>query len=252
MPALKVTPVPRSLPPALVAASPPPPELANGGADVPLAVEGFGDAVVAIPAAGKAPHPVVIAAHANWDRPSWECAWWKRLLRKSFILCPRGILRDDSPSPDDPRYTYESDAALEQEVDAGLAALAERFGAHVDVSPPLLWVALSRGSFLGARIAVRHPERFPRMILVEGGHDPWTPENAEAFAAGGGQAVLFVCGQGACTYAARKAARRLGRFSVRTRLEDVPGMGHGLNGDADEPILEALPWLHGESGPVPW
>ena len=210
-----------------------------------MPVDGFGDAVVAIPATGDEPHPVVIAAHANWDRPSWECEWWKRLLTNAFILCPRGILRPDSPSPDDPRYTYENDKILEAEVDAGLLALSKRFGARVQTDKPMLWVGLSRGAFLGARIAVRQPARFPRMILVEGGHDPWTADSAKRYAEGGGDKVLFICGQGRCTIDAKRASRVLTHYGVETRLHDVAGMGHGLNGDADEPIQSELPWLLG-------
>lgn len=208
-----------------------------------MEVPGFADAVVAIAKAGEDPHPIVIAAHANWDRPRWECDWWKRLLPTSFILCPRGILRKDSPSKDDPRYTYEDDKALEAEVEAGLLALEARFSGRVTQEPFILWVGLSRGAFLGAHIAVRQPKRFPRLILVEGGHDPWTPANVKKFAEGGGKRVHFVCGQGACSHLARRAARVLEHHGVATRLDDVPGMGHGLNGDADAPIQAALPWL---------
>ena len=215
----------------------------DAGKSVDLPVAGFDPAVVAVPREGTAPHGVVIAAHANWDRPSWECDWWKRLLTRSFILCPRGVLRKDSPSPDDPRFTYKDDKALEAEIAAGLTALEAAFGDRVSVEPPMLWVGLSRGAFLGAQIATRQPARYPTMILVEGGHDPWTHSGAKAFAEGGGKRVLFVCGQGACTHLAKRAAARLEHFGVETRLENVPGMGHGLNGDADEPVQRALPWL---------
>jgi pimeloyl-ACP methyl ester carboxylesterase len=175
------------------------------------------------------------------DRPDWECAFWRRLFPASFVLCPRGILRDDAP-PDDPRFTYEDDAALEREIEAGLAALAARFPARID-GAPMLWVGLSRGAFLGAIIAARQPARYPRMILVEGGHDPWAGPAAKAYADGGGRRVLFVCGQGACTFAARRAARSLEHFGVGARLIEVAGMGHGLNHDADAPIEAARDWL---------
>ena len=213
----------------------------DAGRVVALTVPGFAEAVLAIPKGGADPRPLVIAAHANWDRPSWECEWWRRLLPDSFILCPRGILRDDSPSPDDPRYTYENDRVLEAEVDAGVAALEAKYGGRVETAP-ILWVGLSRGAYLGSFIAARQPERFPRLILVEGGHDPWTADNAASFARGGLR-VLFICGQGACNVLAKKAVRQLDHAGIETQLHDVPKMGHGLNADADAPILKALPWL---------
>ena len=230
---------------------PPPPAapepIPHAGEMVAMAVSGHGDAVVALPAEGTAPHPVVVAAHANWDRPSWECDYWRRIFPTAVVLCPRGILRPDSPSADDPRFTYASDDALATELAASLAALERDFGPYIDTEV-MLWVGLSRGAFLGAELAPHQAARFPRMILVEGGHDPWTHANAKAFADAGGERVLFVCGQGACTIQARKAARVLEQHGVGTRIEDVPGMGHGLNHDATPRVRDALPWLFGQDG----
>lgn len=216
--------------------------LEGAGMMVDLEVPGFGAAVVAVPADGAPPHPVVVAAHANWDRPTWECNWWRRHFKRSFLLCPRGILRDDSPSPDDPRFTYENDRALEAELDAGLAAMKSRWAGSV-ADGPMTWVALSRGAYLGGFIASRRPKQFPRLILVEGGQDPWTAVNAKAFADGGGRRVLFICGQGACRVQARPAAARLLHFGAEAKIEEVTGMGHGLNGDADPIIARHRDWL---------
>ena len=212
-----------------MAATATPPPLESAGEMVALEVTGF--------------EPAVVAAHANWDRPTWECSWWRRHFPSSFLLCPRGVLRDDSPSPDDPRFTYENDRALEAELDAGLEAMKQRWAGHVE-DGPMTWVALSRGAYLGGFIASRRPEDFPRLILVEGGQDPWTPVNAKAFVEGGGRRVLFICGQGACRVQARPAAARLIHFGAEAKIEQVPGMGHGLNGDADPIIVRHLPWLH--------
>jgi acetyl esterase/lipase len=76
------------------------------------------------------------------------------------------------------------------------------------------------------------------VLLVEGGHDPWTPASAVAFARGGGERVQFLCGQRSCTLAAKNAAARLERAGVSTRVDEVPGMGHGLSLGVD-PIVRA-------------
>jgi pimeloyl-ACP methyl ester carboxylesterase len=197
--------------------------------------------VVAVPAEGEAPHEVVVAAHANFDRPEWECGWWRRHFPEAFVFCPRGILRDDT-EPDDPRYTYRDDAALKAELDAGLLALRAKYPGQFD-DAEMIWVALSRGAYLGGFIASRQPKRFPRLILVEGGQDPWTAANAKAFVDGGGRRVLFICGQPVCRIQARPAAARLKHFGAEAKIEDVPGMGHGLNGDADPIITRHMAWL---------
>jgi predicted esterase len=214
---------------------------APAGATVALDVAGFAAAAVAVPDGGARRSGVVIAAHGNYDRPEWECDFWKRLFEDAFVLCPRGIERLDA-DPGEDRYTYASAAALEAEVDASVRALEARFGEAVDARA-MTWVGLSRGAFLGAVIAARHPARFPRVLLVEGGHDPWTPERAVAFAKGGGQRVQFVCGQRSCTLDARQAASRLERAGVSTRVDEVIGMGHGLNVDVDRYVHASMDML---------
>ena len=236
----------RSSRPRPSAQPPRPPPPTDAGTMIALTVDGCGDAVVAIPERGSAPHPIVVATHGNWDRPSWECDWWRRVFVRAFILCPRGVLRSDSPEGD-PRFTYVDDRNLESEAEAGLLALATAYTARVGTGANPLravtWVGLSRGAFLGAEIAPRRAAVFPRLVLVEGGHDPWTFSNAKMFADGGGKRVLFICGQGACTTAAQKASRMLTHVGVSTRVEMVAGMGHGLSNDAAPIVRAALPWL---------
>lgn len=223
----------------------------DAGKMVDLDVPGFGPAVVAVPVGGAAPAPVVVAAHANWDRPGWSCAWWRASFPRALILCPRGVLRPEAQSPEDPRFTYRDDEVLEREVDAGLAALRARWGLRV-ARGAMTWVSLSRGSYLGGFIAGRRPTDFPRLILVEGGQDPWTLAHAKAFAVGGGQNVLFVCGQAACRTESRLAASRLRHVGADARVVFVPGMGHGLNADARPIVAQQLAWLrHGSEVPEP-
>jgi predicted esterase len=214
----------------------------EAGQVVDLRVVGFGAAAVAVPVGGAAPHAVAITAHGNYDRPEWECDYWKRLFPETFLLCPRGVPRSDPPAPDDPRFTYEDDRALEEEVEAGLAALRERYGERVDTEARL-WIGLSRGAYLGARIAVRQPQRYSRLLLVEGGHDPFTFAAAKRFAEGGGARVELLCGQRSCTQAARRVAQRLAYYGVEARVDEVGGMGHGLSYDADRFVVAAKPWL---------
>ena len=57
------------------------------------------------------------------------------------------------------------------------------------------------------------PARFPRLVLVEGGHDAWTRDAAKRFRAAGGDRVLFACGQPSCVGESKEAAAR--RWSRR-------------------------------------
>ncbi|WP_437835287.1 hypothetical protein [Sorangium sp. So ce1153] len=213
------------------------------GPFVELAVEGFPSAVVSVPIGATARRPVLIASHGNYDRPEWQCQVWRGIAGDgAFILCPRGVARSDSPSASDVRFTYESNARLEQEIDAGLAALRARFPEHVDPGA-VLYTGFSLGAIMGSAIAARRAALFPRLVLVEGGHDKWTPATAKAFAEGGGQRVLFVCAQAGCGAAASAAAARLERAGVLTRVVRGKEAGHRYDGPVAEETQRALGWI---------
>ncbi|WP_437992327.1 hypothetical protein [Sorangium sp. So ce145] len=210
---------------------------------VELPVEGFPSAVVSVPIGATARRPVLIASHGNYDRPEWQCQVWRDIAGDGvFVLCPRGVARPDSPSASDVRFTYESNARLEQEIEAGLAALRARFPEHVDPGA-VLYTGFSLGAIMGSAIAARRAALFPRLVLVEGGHDKWTPATAKAFADGGGQRVLFVCAQAGCGGAAAAAAARLEKAGVLTRVARSKEAGHRYDGPVAEETRRALDWL---------
>ncbi|WP_437648024.1 hypothetical protein [Sorangium sp. So ce362] len=226
-------------------------EIAPLRADAPfveLSVDGFPSAVVSVPIGATARRPVLIASHGNYDRPEWQCQVWRDIAGgDAFILCPRGVARSDSPSASDVRFTYESNARLEQEIDAGLAALRARFPEHVDPGA-VLYTGFSLGAIMGSAIAARRPALFPRLVLVEGGHDKWTQATARAFADGGGQRVLFVCAQAGCGAAAKAAAARLEKAGVLTRVVRSKEAGHRYDGPVAEETRRALGWaLEGDT-----
>src|SRR5690606_13009554 len=120
------------------------PPLVSAHAVVSLPVAGFGDAVVSLPLGARAPRPVVLAVHGNYDRPDFQCMTWRAIVQdRGFVLCPRGVARRDSPGPDDVRFTFEGKLAAE--LDGAVAALRERYGAWVD-SGPMLYLGFSLGA----------------------------------------------------------------------------------------------------------
>lgn len=220
--------------------------LASPEAVVELIVEGHLPALVALPVGATERRPVAVVTHGNWGGPQWDCPLWRGIVgHEVFILCPRGVPRPDQPAPSSPAetaYTYDSAKALAAEIDAGLAALRARFGAWVD-DGPVVYAGCSRGAFLGASIAAEHAAHFPRIALVEGGHDPWTPANVQRFADGGGKRVLFTCGQGACYEAANAKARLLRAAGVEAKVAYAPFMGHMCHDRVADETRRAMPWL---------
>ncbi len=207
-----------------------------------LFVPGFGEAVVYVPSA-PGPHAIVIAAHGNYDRPEWQCVAWHRLTReRAVILCPRGVARSDSPSADDIRFTYASQRAFNREVDAALASLRHNYGGNI-TSAPIVYAGFSLGAIFGVGYLRETTEPIAAASLVEGGHTLWTSGTARAFAARGGRAIAFGCGQAWCERDARAAQARLRAARIESEVGYAPGSGHSYIGavaDALRPGFERL------------
>lgn len=224
-----------------------------GGSEpiVDLPLVGSPSPMVSLPLGASGPRPVVVATHGNYDGPQWACPHWRSVLGDDvFVLCPRGEPRLDQPTPrstEETHYTYSTDRALEAEIDAGLAALHARYGRFVDAGP-VLYLGFSRGSFLGVPIAARSPGLYKRLVLIEGGQDPWTADAVKRFADGGGERVLFVCGQEPCATDAREKTRLLTSFGVKARVATAQGAGHTFYGPVTDEVKKGLPWVREDDG----
>jgi predicted esterase len=161
-----------------------------------------------------------------------------------FILCPRGIPRGDAPKSED-RWEYGGLAKTEQELLAGLDALRERYGSHLD-DGPMLFTGFSLGAILGRHILLKHAARFPRAVLTEGGSEGWSAAVAKRYREAGGQRVLFACGQYACRQAAQGAARVLERQELSARVADGGNVGHTYDGRVARAISDEWEFLLGD------
>lgn len=239
-----VTPEPAAAAPV----EPPAPELPpmlTGQALQELPVPGFGDAVVSVPLGTRAPRPVVIALHGNYDRPEWQCEVWRDITGGfPWVLCPRGVPRADAPKSAD-RWTYTTAAKVAEELRVALGALAERFPAHVDVQAPV-FTGFSLGAILGVHL-LSTPEGLPRVqsaVLTEGGYGGWDKARAQAFVARGGARVLFACGQSACRHASKQTAKLLEKQGVRVEVASGGDIGHTYDGAVARAIKERWAWVN--------
>ncbi len=211
-----------------------------------LPVAGFAEAIVSLPLGTKRKRPIVLACHGNYDRPEWQCATWRDILaragKSAFVLCPRGVARSDSPSKDDVRFTYASAEAMHRELDAGLAALREKYGPFVDEGP-MVFTGFSLGSIYGAPYVLRDPAKLPRVVLTEGSHDKWTPAAVHAFAKKGGVRALFPCGQPGCVTMATPVTKAFVANGVPARVVHGKGVGHGYDGAVADEIVKVLDWV---------
>lgn len=203
-----------------------------------LPVAGHRPAVVVTPRDTARRYPVLVAAHGAGDRAEWQCAFWSELIgERGVLLCPRGVPMTRSPNTG---WFFRHHHALEREVLDALDALFESFPQADD--GPVVFAGYSQGAIMGALFAAKRPERFPRLILIEGGFDEWDVPTATAFGAGGGKRVLLACGIAHCLRGARRSLGWLRRAEVPSRIEHVPGGGHTYGGSVGKKVAEALGW----------
>ncbi len=177
-------------------------------------------------------------AHGAGGRAEWHCELWRKITGgDAFVLCPRGTPVNPHASSG---YFFRNDPALESEVLAAVGALRAAY-ARVDPGPAV-FAGYSQGAIMGALMAHRHPDLFPRLVLVEGGHD-WDIPSARHWHDGGGKRVLFVCGRRVCDKDAKSARGWLEHEGVETRVEYVPGAGHTPAGKVADRVDAAFGWV---------
>lgn len=204
-----------------------------------LAVDGHKPAVLSLPLGATSKKPVLVAAHGRDDVPEPLCEMWRGVVgERAFVVCPRGIASQTKPGS----FTYASHEALSEEIEAAVAALRAKYPDHVD-GGPLVYSGFSLGSFQGVRVVSGDPANTPRVVLIEGGHDPWNDDLIQAFADGGGQRVLFVTGQAVNQQRSERVAKELADAGIAARVVHAEGAGHVYTGEVRDRIAEAFDWV---------
>lgn len=209
----------------------------------PLEVEGFEPASHVGPddVSGR-PMPVTVVLHGNFDRPEWECASWKAVAGfYGWILCPRGI-RTPWASRAEDRWTYRSGKSAAREIEAGLAALAERYPGQVSDQGRAL-VGFSLGAMFAPRLASEAPGRYAYLFLVEGGVDKMDRVRLRALRRAGVKGIGMAASGLEYRRAARDALKRILGLGMRAVFVDMRGAGHGYGADFDRTGRKAFEGL---------
>jgi predicted esterase len=204
---------------------------------VELPVPGLEPSVVSFPPSAPFPQPVLISAHGAGDSALQMCEVWRALLGdRGIVLCPAG---PRMRAHEEGRY-YPDHHALERITFAALRALAEKYPREADVKR-MVYTGYSQGATMGALMIPEHGAECPRLVLVEGGFDDWTPARAGTFKKAGGDRVLFACGRKACKAGADRSAAWLKAAGVEVRTVARVGAGHTIS--VVEAALPEFEWL---------
>jgi pimeloyl-ACP methyl ester carboxylesterase len=219
--------------------APAPPPLV--GALEPLPVAGHPDAWLSLPTGATSRRPVVVAIHGARDRADRQCRDWRHATSEyPFILCPKRWF-DAETNRSDPRYADNGEGRLLAYIDDALEALAARYPHYADTTNPLL-AGFSLGAAQVTALAVQFPSRFPRVALVEGATRAWSQARVSAFLQGGGQRVLFGCGQEGVKKTAERVAKRLADVGLAAHVVFV-NVGHRFAPRLEDAVRDELPWL---------
>lgn len=210
-----------------------------------------GIAYVAPPVGSTERRPVVVAVHGAVDDPGLMCSAWRLIADvHPFVVCPGGAPLGGS------KYVWRSSEHIERSVAAALAAVRARWGERVH-DGPLVYAAFSQGANMagpvlgprgsararGGRDDLKEP-RFARAVLTEGGYRAFEDlASARAYAAAGGERVLFTCSQPGCASAFERSRASLGRAGVDVRVSYSGSHGHSIPPPVRESINAALPWV---------
>ncbi len=211
-----------------------------------LAVDGFEPAVVVPPDGSSAsPARLVVVLHGNFDRPEWECATWRAAAREDWLLCPRGVPREDADPALD-RWTYRTAHDVAEETAAAVEALRAARPGEVREDGAVL-IGFSLGAHMAWRVVEsRRAPVFELVVFGEGGYFV-EADSARKAVDRGVRKVLFLCGElTRCTASIEQAERRWRSGGAAVERIVMPGTAHAYAADFEPFARRVLEWLLAE------
>jgi hypothetical protein len=196
----------------------------------PLKVDGFRPASHVGPDDPSTSKPVTVVLHGNYDRPEWQCDTWKQVAGfYGWILCPRGVPTQWAP-PEEDRWLYRGQEATQREIDAGLAALEDRYPSLVSRDGMVL-VGFSLGAILAPGMVTSRSGMYSFLFLIEGGVDKIEAWHLRALKRAGVKGIGMAMSTGKYRQAAKTLEKRIAKRGIKTVFVDMRGAGHNYRSD---------------------
>lgn len=191
---------------------------------VPLSDDPKIQDLATLPLGATERRPVVVAVHGAGDRPDWACGGWRIGVESfAFVTCPMGSAMGGS------RYGWGSTRAIAVAVDRALEALRRRFPNHVG-DGPMIYAGFSQGATLARPFLIENAQRFPLVVLAEGGYGyVGDPGFSKEFRAAGGRRLMLLCGTSSCLATANRSKPVIERAGLEVIISGDPSAGHNLN-----------------------
>jgi predicted esterase len=177
--------------------------------------------------------------HGLCNPPEYACGYWMKAASEvAFLVCPEGNARCGGSENAPPTWT-ESFEGMDADLEKAVAATEASFPSEMTRDGAVL-TGFSRGAYAAAAIALRHPGRWPYLVLVEGDVTLTVPMLERAHV----RSVAMLAGEwGTQLAGSKKTCETLGRRGYPARFIVMPKAGHYYSADIDERMREALAFV---------
>lgn len=196
-------------------------------------------AFVVLPTDTARPARLLAMLHGVCVPPSYVCGGWKRTAADVGVLvCPTGNATCREGGMGGPTWE-EPFSAMDTDLEHAIASTRRRIAPTVSREGSIL-AGFSRGAYVAVILAVRHPGRWPFLVLNEAEVELTVPMLRGA----GVRAVALVAGEWSAQIASeRKTADELAAQGYPARLWVMPKVGHAYSADIESIMREAVDYL---------
>ena len=194
--------------------------------------------MVVFPRATASPARLLVMLHGVCTPPAYVCGEWKGVAADvGLLICPVGNTTCGSEGTGPPTWE-EPFATIDDDVELAIKATASHAPAFTREGSVL--AGHSRGAYAAVILAIRHPGRWPLLILNEADVD-LTPTMARG---AGLRAVALIAGEWGNQLAGeQKTADAPAREGFPARLWTMPKTGHFYSADIATIMKEALEFV---------
>lgn len=192
-----------------------------------------------MPAAPARPARLLAMIHGACTGPSYVCgAWAEAASEVGLLICPTGNTTCGAEGTGPP--TWEGPfSGIDGDLELSIAAVRRRVAVPTTREEAVL-VGYSRGAYAAVIVAVRHPRRWPFLILNEADVELTVP----MLRAAGVRAVALIAGEWGTRIAGeRRTAQALATEGYPARLWEMPKVGHPYSTDIDAIMRDALAFV---------
>ncbi len=194
-------------------------------------------AFVVAPRSLATPARLLAMIHGVCTPPSYVCGSWSDVASDAgFLVCPTG---NKSCEPGGPPTWEESFADIDADLERAIAATVDVFPGQIERSGAIL-SGFSRGSYAAVILAVRHPGRWPFLILNEADVELSVPMMQVAKV----RAVALIAGEWGTQLAGEKATyEAMKKQGYPIQLWVMRKAGHYYSADIGDIMREAIDFV---------